>query len=328
MPGTRSSSGRGKCLMRPLVAGLITALTVLAAACDWPGAPTPKPRETATASAPTNAVTPPDTPAGAQLGWLVVAMAHLPVSEADPRSHFNAGYLATISPDGLNQWLQGLNQWLDAAGGTTNLVSIKVSQPSMVVALVSEGGAGPRARVGLTVDSRGLIGDLDISPATTGSVPQTWAGVDAALRSVAPDVSLLVASVSNGSCQPVHSIEPNAAAPCGSVVKLYVLYALGEAVAAGKVRWDQPLTVTAKVKSLPPGVLQNEPDGTQITALEAATKMITISDNTAADMLINLVGRPAVEKALSTTGMSNPGLNRPLLTTRETFILVLQQWPT
>lgn len=109
----------------------------------------------------------------------------------------------------------------------------------MVVALVSDGGAGPRARVGLTVDSRGLIGDLDISPATTGSVPQTWAGVDAALRSVAPDVSLLVASVSNGSCQPVHSIEPNTAAPFGSVLKLYVLYALGEAVAAGKVRWDQ-----------------------------------------------------------------------------------------
>jgi beta-lactamase class A len=75
-------------------------------------------------------------------------------------------------------------------------------------------------------------------------------------------------------------------------------------------------------------VLQNEPDGTQITVLDAATKMITISDNTAADRLINLVGRPGVEKALSTTGMSNPGLNRPFLTTRETFILVLQRWPT
>jgi hypothetical protein len=34
-----------------------------------------------------------------------------------------------------------------------------------------------------------------------------------------------------------------------------------------------------------------------------------------------------VEEALSTTGMSNPDLNRPFLTTRETFILVLEQWP-
>jgi hypothetical protein len=56
----------------------------------------------------------------------------------------------------------------------------------MVVALVSDDSAGPRARVGLTVDSRGLIGDLDISAATTGPVPERWAGVDTALRSVAP----------------------------------------------------------------------------------------------------------------------------------------------
>jgi Beta-lactamase enzyme family len=271
-------------------------------------------------------VTPPDTSAGAQLGWLVAAMAHLPVSEADARAHVNAGCLAMISPDGLDQWLQGLNQCLDA-GGAADLVSIKVNQPSMVVALVSDGDAGRRARLGVTVDSRGLLGDLSISPATTGPVPETWGGVDTAFRSLAPDVSLLLASMSNGSWQPVHSIEPNTAVPFGSVLKLYVLYALGEAVAAGKVRWDQPLTLTAKVKSLPSGVLQNEADGTQITALDAATKMITISDNTAADMLINLVGRSAVEEALSTTGMSDPDLNR-LLTTRETFILVLEQWPT
>lgn len=84
--------------MWPLVAGVIAALAVLAAACDRPGAPTPKPRETATASAPTNAVTQPDTPDGAQLGSLVAAMAHLPVSEADARAHINAGYLAMIQP--------------------------------------------------------------------------------------------------------------------------------------------------------------------------------------------------------------------------------------
>jgi beta-lactamase class A len=42
-------------------------------------------------------------------------------------------------------------------------------------------------------------------------------------------------------------------------------------------------------------VLQYEPEGTQISVLDAAAKMISISDNTAADMLIHLVGRSAVE---------------------------------
>jgi beta-lactamase class A len=55
--------------------------------------------------------------------------------------------------------------------------------------------------------------------------------------------------------------------------------------------------------------------------------MIAISDNTAADMLINLVGRAAVEAALTTTGMATPARNRPLPTTRETFILAFGHDP-
>ncbi len=114
----------------------------------------------------------------------------------------------------------------------------------------------------------------------------------------------------------VDSIDPATAAPLGSAFKLYVLDALGNAVASGKVRWNQPLTVTAQLKSLPSGELQNEPDGTQISVQDTAAKMISISDNTAANMLINLLGRSAVEAALSTTGMADPVLDRPFLTTR------------
>jgi beta-lactamase class A len=138
---------------------------------------------------------------------------------------------------------------------------------------------------------------------------------------------LLVANVSSGSCQLVHGIDPGTTAPLGSAVKLYVLDALGNAVAAGKVRWDQPLTVTAQFKALPPGELQNEPDGTRISVLDSAAKMISLSDNTAADMLTGLVGRPAVEDALTATGMTSPALDRPFLTTREIYVLKLDHWP-
>jgi beta-lactamase class A len=266
------------------------------------------------------AVIPPDTPAGAQLRWLIAAVAHLPMSDAQVRAHFDAAFLAQVSPAMLNQGLQG------ATG--VQLLSIEVSEPSTLIAMVSTSGVLPRAQVALTVDSRGLISGLRISPATTAPVPATWAGVDAAVRSVAPQVRLLVANVSNGSCQPVHSIDSAAAAPLGSAFKLYVLDALGNAVASGKVHWNQLLTVTAQLKSLPSGELQDDPDGTRISVQDTAAKMISVSDNTAANMLINLVGRPAVEAALTTTGMADPALDRPFLTTRELFILKLDQWPT
>jgi Beta-lactamase enzyme family len=71
------------------------------------------------------------------------------------------------------------------------------------------------------------------------------------------------------------------------------------------------VTITARLKSLPSGELQTEPDGTRISVRDTAAKMISISDNTAANMLINLVGRPAVEAALTTTGMADPRLRIP-----------------
>lgn len=238
------------------------------------------PSAAAAPAGPAKAIVPPATPAGAQLQWLIAAMPGLPISGAQVRAHFDAAFLAQVSPAALNQELQAVI--------SLRLLSIQVSELSTVVAGVWAGGAGPRAQVWLTVDRRGLISGLRISRGATGAAPSTWAGVDAALRLVAPEVHLLVANVSNGSCQPVHSIDPAAAAPLGAAFKLYVLDALGDAVASGRARWHQPLTVTAQLKSLAAGELQDEPDGTQIPVLDTAAKMISLSDNTATDMLINL----------------------------------------
>jgi Beta-lactamase enzyme family/ORF 12 gene product N-terminal len=299
---------------------LVVAVGFLVSACSPAGAPTPAGSATTAAATtrPAKVVTPPDTAAGAQLRWLLAAAAHLPVSDGQVRAHFDAAFLAAHDAAVLNQSLQVVTG--------AEVRSIQVSELNTVVAIVSAPAAAP-TEVWLTVDGRGLISELRISPATTGPTPATWADVDAALRSVAPQVRLLVADVSNGSCRTVHSIDPGTAAPIGAAFKLYVLAALGRAVASGTVRWNQPLTVTTQLKSLPAGELQTEPDGTQVSVVDTAAAMTSLSDNTATDMLINLVGRSAVEDALTTTGMANPALDRPLLTTREIFVLKLRQWP-
>ena len=130
------SGGRGRRVWQ-LVASLIAAVVLLAAACSSSRPSAPGGPATAGASTePRRAVIPPATPAGAQFGWLIAVMAYLPMSDAEERTHFDPGYLAMVSPAALNQWLQGLNEWLEAGTGA-QLVSIKVDEPSMVVAVVS-----------------------------------------------------------------------------------------------------------------------------------------------------------------------------------------------
>jgi len=303
----------------PFLAVLSATVVLLAGGCGSPGASAPGGPAAAAAAAQAKAVVPPDTPAGVQLRWLTAAIGGLPLSAGQVRAHFDTAFLAQISPAALSQALQAMVSF--------RLVSIRVSELSTVVADVSAGDPGARAQVMLTVDRRGLISWMRISPAVTGTAPASWAGVDAAVRSAAPQVRMLVADVTGGSCQPVHGIDPGTPAPIGAAVKLYVLDALGHAVAAGQAGWDQPLTVTGQLKSLPAGELQDEPDGTRVSVLDAAAAMTSLSDNTATDMLISLLGRPAVEAALTQAGMADPALDRPFLTTREIFTLKLDQWP-
>jgi hypothetical protein len=109
--------------------------------------------------------------------------------------------------------------------------------------------------------------------------------------------------------------------------KLYVLGALAEQVRTHRVSWTQSLVLRAQVKSLGSGTLQNDPVGTTLSVDQAATAMISISDNTAADLLISLVGRSAVERQVGLWS-SHAELDTPFLTTRELFLLQYADYPT
>ena len=160
----RRSGRRGRSAW-PFLAVLIVAVVLLAAAC---GSPAPVRSATAASTGPAKAVIPPGTQAGAQLRWLIGALARLPLSDAQVRAHFDAAFLAQISPAMINQALEGVV--------SVTLLSIQVSELSTLVASVSTGGAVQQAQLWLTVDSQGLISGLRISPVTTAPVPATWAG--------------------------------------------------------------------------------------------------------------------------------------------------------
>ena len=109
----------------------------------------------------------------------------------------------------------------------------------------------------------------------------------------------------------------------GSAFKLWVLDAVAADVAAGRLKWGQ--VVRLGPRSLPSGMTQDWPPGAAVTVETLATLMISISDNTATDALIRLVGRERVEARVAASGHSQPVAMRPLLTTVEAFQLKLGQ---
>ena len=105
----------------------------------------------------------------------------------------------------------------------------------------------------------------------------------------------------------------------GSTFKLYVLSALTRSIAARERKWDDVVPLT--VRSFPSGQMHAWPDGAPVTLHTLATLMISISDNTATDQLIEILGRNAVEAEVIASGHSSPNGTFPFLTTRELFLL-------
>jgi beta-lactamase class A len=85
------------------------------------------------------------------------------------------------------------------------------------------------------------------------------------------------------------SINGDRVFPAASTIKLPILFALFEAVDGGRVNLNEVLTVRRSLIASGSGTLQDSP-GKKLTVLETAKYMITISDNTATNMLIEKLG--------------------------------------
>lgn len=86
---------------------------------------------------------------------------------------------------------------------------------------------------------------------------------------------------------------PDTALGIGSTFKLVILAELVRATNAGERTWDDQVTLNGA--PLPGGAYAASPAGTKVSIRELATKMISVSDNSATDILLALVGRERAE---------------------------------
>ena len=90
-----------------------------------------------------------------------------------------------------------------------------------------------------------------------------------------------------------------------STIKFPVLVAFFQDVDAGKIQLDEMLTMRKDLVTSESGEMQYLPVDSKFSALETASKMITVSDNTATNMLIDrLGGKTALDQRFQTWGLT------------------------
>ena len=123
-------------------------------------------------------------------------------------------------------------------------------------------------------------------------------------------MQMMVVELDSGAYMQIGSSQAIAAA---STIKTPILVAFFQDVDAGKIKLDEQLEMSADVRVGQAGEFQYLPLGTKISALETATKMIVISDNTATNMIIKrLGGNAALNQRFKSWGMNNTVINNPL----------------
>ena len=212
------------------------------------------------------------------------------------QSLFSAEFLKVVPPSQLEPAVTSIKQTIGPVvavthqGGPTYLVETATHEMSSDVVL----------------DASDKIVGLFFRPPVASTA--TIEDILKEMADVAPQSALLVTE--NG--VPLHAKDADTALAVGSAFKLGVLKALKDQIAAGGHVWDEVVELTTPDISLPSGMIQGWPVGAPLTLHTLASLMISISDNTATDVLMRVVGRDAVEAALGVA---------PALTTRELFVM-------
>ncbi|WP_264327027.1 serine hydrolase [Romeriopsis navalis] len=101
--------------------------------------------------------------------------------------------------------------------------------------------------------------------------------------------------------------------PAASTIKFPILVAFFQDVDAGKIRLTESLAMQKSQVAKEAGSMQYQPVGTEFTALETATNMMVVSDNTATNMLIDrLGGMSALNQRFQSWGLNATVLQNPL----------------
>ncbi|MGA9378654.1 MAG: serine hydrolase [Phormidium sp.] len=159
------------------------------------------------------------------------------------------------------------------------------------------------------------------STTTTFNLTQEIAPLKTQIAAVSSENSLFtpgvfVIDLESGSYVDVNG---NNVIAVASTIKVPILIAFLQDVEAGKIQWDEKLTLKPEFRASGSGNMQHRKPGTEFTAEDVVKRMITISDNTATNMVIDrLGGMEALNRRFQEWGLTTTALRNPLPDTKGT----------
>jgi beta-lactamase class A len=244
--------------------------------------------------------------AGDLVGWIN--------DETPADKLFAPSFLAAV-PEAQLKTITG--QLRASYGPATGLASVEATNDYAGTVRIAFAKANVKLDLAIDVAPPHLVSGLLFGG--VDSPGETAASVAAEIGALPGEVSLAAADLGDG--PPQILLERRAEEPMavGSAFKLWVLAELSREVKARERRWSD--VVTLDRPSLPSGLLRTWPAGSPVTLHTLAALMISQSDNTAADRLVELLGRDKIERLLPTLGVRAAARDRPLLLTREVALL-------
>jgi beta-lactamase class A len=104
------------------------------------------------------------------------------------------------------------------------------------------------------------------------------------------------------------SVNANAQMPAASTIKIPVMVEVFKQLASGNFDLNRTVTLLQSDRDWGSGDLADAPGGARYTVARLLTLMITVSDNTATNMLIRLVGRRSINLEMADLGLQQTHL--------------------
>ncbi len=233
---------------------------------------------------------------------------------ADYDEYFSPEFRAQVPKEKF----AAINAQLAAAGGAVTGIE-KVTPRSPWSAEVDLGFQNGVGTIRIAVDQAAPNHVTGLLFTGFSGREKTLDAVSAAIHALPGRSGFAYARLGDGAPQLLMSSNADQPFAIGSAFKLVILAELVRATNAGERHWDDKVTIDGK--PLPGGTYTMMPTGTQFTLREIAGKMISISDNSATDILLRLVGRARVEAMLPVVGIARPAALRPFMGTLDMFKL-------